>query len=61
MVNGPDKQTEILKGKSTAEKLRMAFSLFDFARQRIAAESRRLNPQLTTSELNKLVNQRLAR
>lgn len=56
-----DKQIEILKKKSTAERLKMAFDLFDFARQRIAAEIQRLNPQLKPSELNALVNQRFSK
>jgi hypothetical protein len=53
-----DKQVEILREKSTAEKLRLAFGLFDFARKRIAAQTSRLNPELSPSEINKLVNQR---
>ncbi len=56
-----DKQVEILKRKSTAERLKSAFGLFDFARQRITAEIRRLNPQIKASELIELVNQRFAR
>ena len=53
-----DKQIEILKKKSTAERLALAFGLFDFARKRIAAEISRLNPQLKPAEINNLVNQR---
>jgi hypothetical protein len=56
-----DKQIEILKKKSTAERLKLSFDLFDFSRQRIAAEIRRLNPRLKPSELNELVNQRFSR
>lgn len=54
-------QIEILKKKSTAERLELAFGLFDFARRRIAAEINRLNPQLKPSEQNKLINQRFSR
>lgn len=53
-----DRQIEILKNKSTAERLKMAFDLLDFARRRITAEIHRLNPQMTPTEINKLVNQR---
>ena len=56
-----DKQIEVLRKKSTAERLRSAFGLFDFARRRITAEIRRLNPRISASELIKLVNQRFAR
>jgi hypothetical protein len=53
-----NQQVDILKKKSIAEKLKLAFGLFDFARQRIASEIFRLNPHLKPSELNQLVNQR---
>ncbi|MFA4904883.1 MAG: hypothetical protein WC645_00015 [Candidatus Margulisiibacteriota bacterium] len=53
-----DKQVEVLKKKTSAEKLKLAFGLFDFARQRIASEIFRLNPHVKPSELNQLVNQR---
>ncbi|MFA5892443.1 MAG: hypothetical protein WC903_00540 [Candidatus Margulisiibacteriota bacterium] len=56
-----DKQIEILRRKSPAERLALAFGLFSFARQRISAEIRRLNPHLKAAELARLVNQRLAR
>jgi len=60
-MSDQDYQIEILRKKSTAERLELAFSLFDFARRRIAAEINRLNPHLNPSEQNKLVNQRFSR
>jgi hypothetical protein len=59
MALEPDKQIEILKKKTPAERLSLAFGLFDFARQRITAEILRLNPDLKPPELTKLVNQRM--
>ncbi|MBU0502536.1 MAG: hypothetical protein ABIH69_06840 [bacterium] len=53
-----DRQIAILKTKTTAERLQLAFNLFEFARRRIAAEFMRLNPQLKAPEINKLVSQR---
>ena len=56
-----DNQDDILRDKSPAERLMLAFGLFDFARRRISAEICRLNPGLKPAELNKLVNQRFSR
>ena len=53
-----NKQVEIIRKKSPAERLELAFGLFNFARQRITAELHRQNPQITPQELNKLVSQR---
>jgi hypothetical protein len=53
-----DRQVEILKKKSTAERLKIAFDLLDFARRRIGSEIHRLNPQMTPSEINQSINQR---
>lgn len=56
-----DMQLEILRSKSPAERLKLAFGLFDFTRQRIAAEITRLNPRLSSSELNRLIGKRFSR
>lgn len=61
MVLQRDEQLEVFKRQTSAERLHLAFNLFDFSRQRITAELTRQNPQLKISEVNQLVVQRLAR
>jgi hypothetical protein len=53
-----DRQIAILKAKTTAERLQLAFNLFEFARRRITAELKFLHPQLKPLEINNLVSQR---
>ena len=61
MVIKQDAQLEIFQRQTSAEKLRLAFNLFDFTRQRIASETTRQNPHLKPAEVNKLVVKRLSR
>ncbi|MFC1511366.1 hypothetical protein ACFL5U_03165 [Candidatus Margulisiibacteriota bacterium] len=52
------KEIEILSNVPAYKRLENAFELFDFARERVAAEIRRLNPQMPETELKNLVKKR---
>jgi hypothetical protein len=61
MVIQQDVQLEVFKRQTSAEKLRLAFNLFDFTRQRIVSEITRQNPHLKFAEVNQIVIHRLSR
>lgn len=53
-----DKYLEIIRSLSTDKKLQSAFALYDFGRNRVAAEIRRQNPEIDEIELKQRVNKR---
>lgn len=56
-----EKQIEILRKKSTAERLKLAFDLYDFARLRVETEIIRQNPNLPKNEIKKILRKRFSR
>ena len=56
-----EKQIEILREKSTAERLKLAFDLYDFARLRVETEIIRQNPNLPKNEIKKILHKRFSR
>ncbi|MBU0671811.1 MAG: hypothetical protein KJ732_02150 [Candidatus Margulisbacteria bacterium] len=56
-----EKHLEILKNLPTNKRLESAFELYEFARNRVASEIRRQNPQMEQSELNKEIYKRFIR
>ena len=53
-----DRQIEILRQKSPPERLKLAFELHEFARQRISSELSRTHPELKPHEISNLVKKR---
>jgi len=60
METKEDKQIETFKQLSSAKKLELAFDLYDFARNRVAGEISRQNPQLKMSELEEKIKKRFS-
>ena len=58
MTKDEAKCLEIMQKMPPSQKLESAFSLYDFARQRVKAEIKRRKPRLKADQLNKMVNQR---
>jgi len=56
-----NKYLEIMRGLSSGKKLEQSFELFDFAKARVLAEIKRLNPKLSKAEANVLANKRFVR
>jgi len=50
-----------MRGLSSGKKLEQSFELFDFAKARVLAEIKRLNPKLSKAEANVLANKRFVR
>lgn len=59
-IKDDEKQLEILKNLPTNKRLESAFELYEFARARVSSEIYRQNPQITVSELNRLVKERFS-
>lgn len=55
------RQADILRRMSTAERLRAAFALYDFARARISAYLREMEPGISEEALAAKVRERLSR
>ena len=52
---------EIIQKIPVANKLKSAFMLYDLAHNRVAGEIKRQNPNITNTQLNKLVQERFSR
>jgi hypothetical protein len=52
------KQIEVLRGLKPYQRIRAVFELYNFARERIAAEIRRNNPNINKKELLDKLNRR---
>ncbi len=54
-----DRMVEILRSKTPAERLAMAFGMWSFARKMIHAIVRREHPEWTEAEVNRAVAKRI--
>lgn len=59
-VKDEEKYLEILRKVPSEKKLKSAFDLYDFARQRFTSEILRQNPRIDKSELKRIVREKFS-